>query len=331
MTDGKHLRDGKWIDGLTADVPVGRSARWALAIRLGAVVDGLALTEDWAADPEPIHKLRVATRRAGAVLDTFADLLPERAFRRARKVLKRVRRAAGIARDADVFLTALRAWSAHQSPAARPGLHFLLGHTFAQRERAQADVERAIRIARAEPFESFSRKVRSGSRETLGERAVPVLSGLLRDLSTAAHGDLDDYEHLHRVRILGKRLRYSLELFIHCFPAEAGEQIYPFVEAMQEVLGVANDSHQAVVRLDALVNLTKATQPELWDIIHAGLEEFREYHRQRLQEQRAAFADWWRQWQSLRPEAALSQVTSTASSEAAWPEPVPEEGPAARP
>src|SRR5262249_2385966 len=147
------------------------------------------------------------------------------------------------------------------------------------------------------------RKVRGGSRETLGERAAPVLTGLLRELTTAAQGNLDDYEHLHRVRILGKKLRYSLELFIHCFPGSVGEQLYPFVEAMQDILGSANDSHQAGVRLDALLTLTGATQPELWDIIHVGLEEVREYHRQRLREQRAAFANWWRQWQSLRPEA----------------------------
>ena len=44
-----------------------------------------------------------------------------------------------------------------------------------------------------------------------------MLAQLLRELETAAHGDLQPYEALHQVRILGKQLRYAMEIFESCF------------------------------------------------------------------------------------------------------------------
>ena len=49
------------------------------------------------------HQLRVATRRAGAALEIFRDCLPEKDYQTARKQLRRLRRAAGAARDWDVL------------------------------------------------------------------------------------------------------------------------------------------------------------------------------------------------------------------------------------
>jgi CHAD domain-containing protein len=332
MSDDKHPSDGKWVEGLTAATPVGAAARRVLAARLGAVNDALSAAAAWGADPEPVHKLRVATRRAGAALNAFADLLPGKAYRKARRVLKRLRRSAGAARDADVFLDALRLWSIHQSPAARPGAHFLLGHVFAHRQAAQAGLGKAIEQARAKPLTDLAAKVRGGSRESLRERAVPVLADLLRELETAAAGNLDDYGHLHGVRIQGKRLRYALEVFINCFDPAAREQVYPLVEGLQDILGLANDSYQAGSRLDALADAVRTTQPGLWELVRVGVEDLRAYHRQRIKEQRAAFADWWLKWRSLRPESVLGPATATASSAAGAPAGTPPAGePAARP
>src|SRR5439155_18388759 len=123
MNDARTSPDGKWVEGLTAAMPVAKAARRAIAARLEAVREALRPAAAWGPDPEPVHHLRVATRRAGAALDTFGDLLPGKVYKKARKALRRVRRAAGEARDADVFLDVVRVWSIHQSPAARPGLH----------------------------------------------------------------------------------------------------------------------------------------------------------------------------------------------------------------
>ena len=47
-----------------------------------------------------------------------------------------------------------------------------------------------------------------------------LLSDLLRELTWAAERNMEDYAHLHQVRILGKQLRYAIELFAGCFPPE---------------------------------------------------------------------------------------------------------------
>src|SRR5437763_965344 len=99
------MADGKWISGLTPDTPLGEAAREVLAVRLGVVAECLPPAVGGAdGDPEHVHRLRVATRRAAAALRIFADCLPGKARKATRRRLRAVRRAAGEARDWDVFL-----------------------------------------------------------------------------------------------------------------------------------------------------------------------------------------------------------------------------------
>ena len=267
-----------------------------------------------------MHHLRVTSRRATAALDTFGDLLPDKSLRAGRKALKRLRRAAGAARDADVFLTTARAWLVHQSPADRPGLYFLMGHAFAAREAAQDALTVALRdwkTADAANVESLPELVHGGKKETLGERAVRTLRDCVRKLNTAVRGDLENYKKLHAVRVAGKRLRYALELFIDCYPPAVREHIYPRVEAVQDILGAANDSHRAVNRLDALRATVRQAQPALWETIRGGIDGLRAYHQQRERDQRTAFWDWWRAWQALGPEDQLGQIACAEPAEPA--------------
>src|SRR5712692_8244692 len=98
------MADGKWISDLKASTPLVDAARRVLTIRLEVVRDylGLALREA-DKDPEYVHQLRVGTRRAGAAVEIFSLCLPDRVYTKARKQLRRIRRAAGAARDWDVF------------------------------------------------------------------------------------------------------------------------------------------------------------------------------------------------------------------------------------
>ena len=64
----------KWISDLNAATPVAAAARRVLTLRLEGVRDSLghALREP-GQDPEFVHQFRVATRRASAALETFAN------------------------------------------------------------------------------------------------------------------------------------------------------------------------------------------------------------------------------------------------------------------
>src|SRR5262245_49981347 len=102
------MADGKWIEGLRPDLTVANAARRVLAERFEGGCGQMPLAMHQPdADPEHAHRLRVGTRRAGAALRIFRAWLPDRARRRARRTLRGLRRAAGAARDWDVFLIEL--------------------------------------------------------------------------------------------------------------------------------------------------------------------------------------------------------------------------------
>lgn len=82
------MAQGKWIDDLTAETPLQKAARHVLALRLEVVHKELVRTLDAPdEDSEYVHQLRVATRRATAALDIFADCLPNKVYRDRKSVV----------------------------------------------------------------------------------------------------------------------------------------------------------------------------------------------------------------------------------------------------
>src|SRR5439155_18737121 len=131
--------DGKWITDLTACTPLEDAARRVLTVRLEVVHDYLPLAlHRWTEDIEYVHQLRVGTRRGGAALAIFEPCLPRKVFRRLRKRLKKIRRAAGEARDWDVFAQTLQERETNATAAQRHGLDCLIGYAEGQRVAAQA-------------------------------------------------------------------------------------------------------------------------------------------------------------------------------------------------
>jgi CHAD domain-containing protein len=319
------MAEGKWISDLSGDTPLADAARRVLAVRLEVVRDYLPrAVHEPEKDVEYVHQLRVGTRRAAAALEIFALCLPYKVYKAARKQLRRIRQAAGEARDWDVFLETLAQREARlngQAPEPhRPGLDFLLGLAFGQRGAAQAH----LRAASPEPPFGFGRLLvetvaavhePAGDQEAkvLLDLARPLLSGLLRELDQAAARDLDDYEHLHQVRIIGKRLRYAMEIFADCFAPPFRERFYPAVEEMQEILGLANDSFVAGQRLGQLREGLQASRPAEWRRFKPGIDELFRFHQRRLPQQRRNFAKWWERWRKAGAEAAFAELLKSQS------------------
>lgn len=307
------MADGKWIPELTATTPVVEAAQRALEARLQVVAEYLprALAA-WQDDPEYVHQLRVGTRRAAAALQLFADCLPRRACKTARKQLRRLRRAAGQARDWDVFRLHLLERMAEATAAAQPGLDWLLGYAWAQRLSAQQQLEAAAEKHAAAAEAEFARLVaavrkprgKSGPR-TLRDLADTVLERHLADLENAARKDLNDLSNLHQVRIAGKRLRYALELLANCFDPSFRDTTYPAVETMQEILGRANDCHQAAQHLTNLAMELRRLLPAAWDRLAPGIEGLLAEQAQRLTHEQQRFLDWWADWHKTGGPAAL--------------------------
>jgi CHAD domain-containing protein len=296
------MADGKWITELTADTPLTDAAQWALRARLQAVGEYVALAAaDPPSDPEHVHQLRVATRRAGATLRIFESCLSGRAAKRARRRLRRLRRAAGAARDWDVFTLDLLERAAQVPQRERAGLDYLLGYAAGQRAAAQVQLVDTARKD-GEHFETFLVQtldaVRSPDRgsDTLLTLARPLQAQLLHELEEKANGDLTDYAHLHQVRIAGKHLRYAMELFAGCFDESYKAALYPRVEEMQEILGRANDSNVAAERLEAIRARGRTACGTAWKALQPGVTGLLLFHRRRLPRERRTFLKWWDGW-----------------------------------
>jgi CHAD domain-containing protein len=284
----------KWVAGLEPGMPLSEAARLVLGARLGIVRAYLPLAVHHPdADLENVHQLRVGTRRADAALRIFRVCIPGKVYRKARRELREVRRAAGAARDWDVFLLGLDERLAKGAASEVAGLDFLVAYAMGQRRAAQAAL---TELPDEPPCAALPDGVSAEESEpTLSEAARPAMEGLLELFTEATSGDLDDYAQLHGVRILGKRLRYAMEVFAPCFERSFREEVYPRVEEMQEILGRANDSHVAVGRLAELRARAKA-HPPTWARAKAGVESLLRFHQRRLPQERRRFVTWLASW-----------------------------------
>jgi CHAD domain-containing protein len=297
------MASGKWFSDLKADTPLPGAARKVLKTRLENVGHFLhRALEKPEEDPEYVHQLRVGIRRAVAALDIFAPCLREKTYRKTRKRLRKLRRAAGAMRDWDVFL---QSWTGRKWRNARiePGMKFLIGYATAQRKAAQVSLQEAS-DAIPSGFESLTSNVlgiirkpasNQGARG-LVEVARPLLADLVKQLENAAANKPRSFEELHRLRIIGKRLRYAMEVFAGCFPPVFRDKLYPLVEEMQEFLGLAIDSHVASKNMANLKRSLRATQPAVLKRCQPAFQEIIAEYRRRWKEERRQLLCWWKCW-----------------------------------
>ncbi|MCX7702378.1 MAG: CHAD domain-containing protein, partial [Gemmataceae bacterium] len=242
----RAMRDSKWIPGLSPDMWAVDAARKVLNARLGTVAHYLPLAARQAQeDVEYVHQLRVSTRRAAAAIEVFDDFLTRKARKSGRRALRRIRRAAGTARDADVFLQFLLGELKHGPQHRFPVLDFLVGLTLERRIAAQQQ----LREAEEEGFQAA--EILAGVGESsdfeaprrFGVLAATVINPLLREFDQAVADAHDDAKALHAIRIRGKELRYAMEIFAPCFAEPFRELLYPAVEQAQEILGPVSYTH----------------------------------------------------------------------------------------
>ena len=239
-------RSAKWIKDVHPSQPVSEVARMALAFRLDAVAYYLPKAATSAEDDiEYVHQLRVATRRSMAALQTFQSLLPARRARKLRKMLGRLRRAAGAARDLDVLYERL---CEHAEQTSVPGMKKVLAKVIERREESQCPLLEAHRRWKKKNCEKWVSQLlarvrwRSENPEPSFEQsAAQALCAPVSEFFQAARADLDDIVALHRMRICAKQLRYTMELLAGAFASDFRERLYPTFTEVQEKLGAIND------------------------------------------------------------------------------------------
>lgn len=300
------MAEGKWINGLGAAMPVEDAARVVFAARFEVVRHylPLAATKPYE-DVEYVHQLRVGTRRAGAALQVFALCLPRKHLRAAKQSLRGLRRAAGDARDWDVFLLAL-ADARTDEPADAPAFDFLAGYALGERSAAQARLVSAADdvgprfAADTTVLPAHVRPPRGADAPaTFGDLARAEMTALFVEFNRAVGTDPSEPDALHQLRILGKRVRYAMELFASCFTESFRTELYRSVEAVQEALGEVQDATVGRARLATLRERLTQVLPDDWPRYEPGVAKLLRGHDATSAAGRERFAAWRAGWDEV--------------------------------
>ncbi len=209
-----------------------------------------------AAEVEPVHQARVASRRLRAGLRVFGECFPPEAVNRWTKEIRRVTRGLGKARDRDVQIGWLGGVLGELTePAYLPGLARVLVRLERKRERGQVDVHRALdrfqQSGTLAEMRDATRRILTATRR----RQVPIASvAVCRHAEWHLQERLDeflrfqtclddpsDHQRHHAMRIASKHLRYTMEI---CRAAYSGGLDEPIatMKGLQTLLGEIHDA-----------------------------------------------------------------------------------------
>lgn len=202
-------------------------------------------------DTEFLHDFRVAVRRARSLLGQLPKVLPVRLTKQLRKDLSFLGSLTNHLRDLDVLLLQQADYLAAVPPDLRPDMEPLFRAV--QQER-YATHHRLVEALNTPQSEAILQRWESATTETkargpqaerkLAKLVRKAICGQCRRMLTAAPPDtLRDStpEHLHRLRIACKKLRYMFEFFASAFPREMTAEPVRRLRILQDVLGQLND------------------------------------------------------------------------------------------
>lgn len=294
----------KWMEGVALQASVKKGASKILASRLERVNAALPLAVLQAEEIEHVHRLRVATRRTMTALKLFRKVLPAKAVKGLCKLLKRIQKVAGAARDLDVLALGLSK-SRH---AGKQGMALAL---LKERKEVQRELKGLYKDLRKGKIlkkraDKLIKQVRKCKQAKATQAFGPWGQKQLREVSQrffeAAPHDAKDLKQLHRFRIRGKELRYTLELVASCGPATLRTKAYPAMEQLQEKLGVIHDACVAIRQMERLAEDEKRSSLRPFALATVKRETAK------LKRQVNAFQRWWTPKKARELERLMMKV-----------------------
>ncbi len=245
---------------------------------------------------EALHELRIACRRAEAALRLCQDVADGRAWRWLMCQLKTFRSACNKARDDDVLSQWIKRHGASSSKSLRRSI---------RDHRAEVQpwiVKLARRLSEQQRFERRSRKVvkrlRDGElkgqiAQAFGQRLFDEVSRFVKAIPSRR----DDASGLHRLRIIGKRLRYSSELVTEIWPDIALVELNEHLHSLQDQLGAMHDQIVGIRRLQnhSPLHSARAARPLVRKAQATVVRLQRKF---------------WRWWQAVPIERMLADTTA---------------------
>jgi CHAD domain-containing protein len=219
-------------------------------------------------DIEPVHRMRVASRRLRAALGAFKGILPAKRSRAWRKEIGRIGRALGLARQLDVQIRYLAAAQERFKNSSR------VAHTQAiisalkqKRKQAQQRIEVALKgfeIKKQLPgLKDCLRDLTCGSHKSdffLAQKKAMILKRLDTLLEFAPFvSEPQKTKELHRMRIAAKKLRYTLEIF----RPWQGARFDQYIFASRDIQDILGDLHELDALIEVLADLLKKSDKKM--------------------------------------------------------------------
>lgn len=232
-----------------------------LASSLRAVLRLSRPARKLADSPKRIHQLRIATRRAQCAALILEPRLTPALASTLTDPLRKLRRAAGRARDTHIRIKLIKRELAPLDKPARRIIARLAS-------RHEDDLDRLRRAAKrrreqlAEALEAARRRLAAPG-PSFGILAARATQMIRAEAAALIAGDLDDPARLHRLRRTLKRLRYTIELAGPGHAAGPGPQRSSAAQLkalarLQDTLGEWNDLR---LTLDSVPTLDPGEKP----------------------------------------------------------------------
>jgi CHAD domain-containing protein len=247
-----------------------------------------------AVDPENLHQLRVASRRARAFLRVARELVDGEWAAQLNGALRRLGQASNQARDLDVLLEHLE----HEAPTLgtpdSEAATQLIRMLERDRETVQAELEETLdSSAHRALLEQLALPVEVAEQptdRTLADLAARELRRLLTQVRALGKSPAD--EKLHDLRIRVKRVRYAAELA----GVRGGKRTAHLIgaaTALQDILGAHQDAVVAEQRIRALAERSEDSR------VAFAAGRLAERQRQRRDALQRQLPDAWRRLRKL--------------------------------
>lgn len=256
-------------------------------------------------DAEGVHKMRVATRRTRALLRAFREILAAELENRIETELRWLAGQLGQARDADICVRDIGRFNKTLSTDAAIAAAAYADHLRDTRDDAYANLARTFESERyaslmatlddfvaagpaAQTMQSWGNlSIDDCAARLIGETAQKVTKrgdGLGRDSPA---------RDLHRLRIIGKRLRYVLEFFSLAHPGRWARPI----AALQRLHDLLGDHQDGVTSRALLADYAESIPPgAAASELLLAIGRLMQIEDQRMAEARARFPNAWKRF-----------------------------------
>jgi CHAD domain-containing protein/CYTH domain-containing protein len=236
----------------------------ARRVALAALADAAdAFTRlDHPDDPEALHDFRVGLRRLRSALRSYAPELDGALPKKLQRKLRRLARATGASRDAEVHAAWLDEARGTLADGEQAGAAYFAVRLADARRSADAVLADEVLLPFPALRHRLARRLRhyTATIDVEDPAAGPLFastSAVLIERLAAEVGarleavrGIEDQEAAHEARIAGKRLRYALEPLADAVPEAAA--LVKRLKRLQDALGDMHDAHVFAEQVDRL-------------------------------------------------------------------------------